>query len=183
MRGRDAFIGRQRRAQHDDPPLIRTDRARRRCTSRPTCCASWRRVSTESCGHRRGGLIGDPVRLGRGLIVVSCAAAFEIRMPGGEHSSHVIRQRQKRAHRNVCLTTRWRCPIVGCRCNSRGRTRDCALTPVRQPDDDQRRSPPRPSVADRKALAIQGMMRINDPDLSNSSVKRCGISKRSAMPR
>jgi hypothetical protein len=32
------------------------------------------------------------------LLEVSSTAAFEIRISGGEHSAHVIRQRQKRAH-------------------------------------------------------------------------------------
>ena len=40
------------------------------------------------------------------LLEVSSATAFEIRISEGEHSAHVIRQRQKRAHRNVCVTTR-----------------------------------------------------------------------------
>ena len=56
------------------------------------------------------------------LIEVASVASFEIRMSGGEHSTEVIRQRQQRAHRNVCLTTRSRRHIVGCRCRGRRRS-------------------------------------------------------------
>jgi hypothetical protein len=47
------------------------------------------------------------------LLEVSSATAFEIRIPGGEHSAYVIRQRQKRAHRNVHVTTRRRQLTIG----------------------------------------------------------------------
>lgn len=47
------------------------------------------------------------------LLEVSPAAAFEIRIPGGEHSAHVIRQGQKRAYRNVHVTTRHRQLTIG----------------------------------------------------------------------
>lgn len=57
---------------------------------------------------------GDAGLLRGCLIEVSPAAAFEIRIAGGEHSTDVIRQRQKRAHRNVRLTTHCRTSIVGC---------------------------------------------------------------------
>jgi hypothetical protein len=99
-------------------------------------------------------------------------------MSGGEHSTDVIRQRQKRAHRNVRLMTR-RCRrhIVGHRCWSRRRPGYPSFPAVRQSDDDHPRSPARPSVADREALAVEGMMRISHPYLSDSSVKRCGIQK------
>ena len=139
-------------------------------------------MSTGSCGHRGGGRPGGFVRLRRGLIEVASAAVFENRIPGGEHSTHVIRQRQKRAHRNVRMTTRCCRLTVGCRCKDRGGPGDCALPAVRQPDDDQPWPSPRASVADRKAIAIQGMMRVNDPDLSDSTVKRCGISECSVTP-
>ena len=105
-------------------------------------------------------------------------------MSGGEHSTDVICQRQQRAHRNVRLTTRsCRRQIVGCRYQSRRRPRYSTLPAIRQPDDNHPRSPPRASVADRKAFAIQGMVRISHPYLSNSSVKRCGIPKCSATPK
>ena len=102
-------------------------------------------------------------------------------MSGGEHSTDVIRQRQQRAHRNVRLTTRsCRRQIVGCRYQSRRRPRYSTLPAIRQPDDNHPWSPPRAPVTDRKALAIQGMVRISHPYLSDSSVKRCGIPKCSA---
>ena len=102
-------------------------------------------------------------------------------MSGGEHSTDVICQRQQRAHRNVRLTTRsGRRQIIGCRYQSRRRPRYSTFPAIRQPDDNHPRSPPRAPVADRKALAIQGMVRISHPYLSDSPVKRCGIPKCSA---
>ena len=105
-------------------------------------------------------------------------------MPGGEHSTDVIRQRQQRAHRNVRLTTRsGRRQIIGCRFQSRRRPGYSTFPAIRQSDDNHPRSPPRAAVADRKALAIQGMVRISHPYLSDSPVKRCGIPKCSATPK
>ena len=89
----------------------------------------------------------------------------------------VIRQGQKRAHRNVCQTTRSRHQIFGRWREGGGCTGDRALPPVRQPDDDQRWPSSGASFAHRKAAAIQRMMRVNDPDLSDSPVKRCGAYK------
>jgi hypothetical protein len=104
-------------------------------------------------------------------------------MSGGEHSTDVIRQRQQRAHRNVHLTTRsCRRQIVGCRYRSRRRPGYSSFPAIWQPNDDQPRSPPRASTADRKALAVKGMVRINHPYLSDSPVKRCGIPKCSVIP-
>ncbi|MBV8398008.1 MAG: hypothetical protein JOZ17_04615 [Acetobacteraceae bacterium] len=51
--------------------------------------------------------------LPRGRLLEVSSAAFEIRILGGEHSAHVIRQRQKRAHRNVHVTTRRRQLTIG----------------------------------------------------------------------
>jgi hypothetical protein len=96
-------------------------------------------------------------------------------MSGGKHGAHVIRQSQKRAHRNVQLATRRRRRIVRCGDRSRGRTKNRPLPAVRKLDDDQRRPSPRISCADRITFAIKWMMRINHPDLSDSAVKRCGI--------
>jgi hypothetical protein len=105
-------------------------------------------------------------------------------MSGGEHSTDVIRQRQQRAHRNVHQTTRNCCrQIVGRRCRSRRRSRYPSFPAIWQLNDDQPRSPSRASTADRKALAIKRMVRINHPHLSDSPVKRCGITKCSVMPR
>jgi hypothetical protein len=114
------------------------------------------------------------------LLEVSSTAAFEIRISGGEHSANVIRQRQKRAHRNVHVTTRGRQLTVGYRRGSCGRARDRPFAAVRQPDDDQPRPSPRAPLADRIALAVQWMVRINHPDPRDSTIKRCGISTCSA---
>ena len=99
------------------------------------------------------------------LLEVSSTAAFEIRISGGEHSAHVIRQRQKRAHRNVHVTPRRRQLTIGYRRGSCGRTRDRPFAAVRQPDDDQPRPSPRAPLADRIALAVQWMVRIRARNL------------------
>jgi hypothetical protein len=62
-------------------------------TSRPICCASGRRVPIGSCGHRRDDRHGESVLLLRRLIEVSSASAFEICIPGGQHSTDVIHQK------------------------------------------------------------------------------------------
>ncbi len=52
---------------------------------------------------------------------------------------------------------------------------------IRQLNDDKSRSPSRASTADRKALAIKRVVRINHPHLSDSPVKRCGIPQCSVI--
>ena len=60
---------------------------------------------------------------------------------------------------------------------------NCTFPAIRQPNNDQPRTPSRAAITDRKALAIKRMMRINDPDLSDLPVKRCGITKCSVIQR
>jgi hypothetical protein len=62
-----------------------------------TLCLHW--YLRHSRGRAPGLVCRTPIK-------VSLAAPFEIRIPGGEHSTDVIRQGQERAHRNVRLTTR-----------------------------------------------------------------------------
>jgi hypothetical protein len=130
-----------------------------------------------SSGHSRGGRPVEAVLPGRHPIQVASAADFEIRISGGEHGADVIRQGQKRAHRNLSQTTCSRHHIFGRQRSGNGGAGDCPLPSVRQPDDDQPRPTSRASFADRKAAAIQRMMRVNDLDLRDSPVNRCGIYK------
>ena len=81
----------------------------------------------------------------------------------------------------ACRTRRRRM-IVGCCGKIRRRTGYRAFSTVRQLDDDQPRTASRPPINDRKAVAVQRMTRINNSDLSNSPVKRRGISICSAIP-
>jgi hypothetical protein len=56
-----------------------------------------------------------------------------------------------------------------------GRTLDRPFPPVRQPHNDQTRPTPRPALNDRETAAVKRVMRVNDPDLSDSTVYICGI--------
>ena len=98
-------------------------------------------------------------------------------MTGGEHGANVIRQLQTRTHRNVQAPLCGRSGSRQTRSQIRGRTPDCAFPPVRQPHNDQTRTAARAAIADRQATAIKRVMRINDPDLSDSPVNICGIMR------
>ena len=98
-------------------------------------------------------------------------------MTGGEHGADVIRQRQKCAHRNVQAPVCGRSGVFQIRSQIRGRTQDRTFPPVRQPHNDQTRTTSRTAITDGKATAIKRVMRVNDPDLSDSPVNICGIMR------
>jgi hypothetical protein len=98
-------------------------------------------------------------------------------MTGGEHGANVIRQRQKRAHRNVQALVCGRSGFVQTGIQIRRRTPDCTFSPVRQLHNDQTGTASRTATTDGQATAIQRVMRINDPDLSDSPVNICGIMR------
>ncbi len=114
--------------------------------------------------------------------LVGVSSGLELPISRRQHGPDVIRQWQKRPHRNVRVATRPRRPTIGRHCEIRCGSEYRALPAVRQPDNDQLRPASRPAIADRKAAAIQGMMRVNDLDLSDSPIKFCGITTCSAIP-
>jgi hypothetical protein len=102
-------------------------------------------------------------------------SALEILMAGGEHDPDVIRQRQKRAHRNSHLSLHQQRRGVRPRNQIRRRTCDRPLSSVRQTDDDQTRTTTGPAITDRQAAAKQRVTGINHPDLSDSPLNVHGI--------
>ena len=62
-----------------------------------------------------------------------------------------------------------------------GHSRDRPLSSVRQTDDYQIRPTPGPTITDQQTTAIQGVMRINHPDMSDSPVKLHGIMRCSVI--
>ena len=124
----------------------------------------------------------DPVALRSwGRLTGVLSALLKTRIPGGQHSSDVIRQRKQRPHGNQRPTTRR--PPVGASAKVRYQSGYRALPAVRQPDDDQLRSASRAPVADRKGAAIKRMVRVNYRDPSDSPIKLRGIARCSATPR
>jgi hypothetical protein len=98
-------------------------------------------------------------------------------MKGGEHGADVIRYRQKRPHRNVHQPLRRRRQVLWTASPIRRRSGNRPLPPARKPDHNEVRAAAGAAIADRETAAIQGMPRINDPDMSDSPVDVRGIMR------
>ena len=98
-------------------------------------------------------------------------------MTRAEHGPDVIRQRQKCAHRNVHGPVCGRSRSLETDSQVCRRTLDRPFSPVRQPHNNQTRPTPRPAVNDRETAAVKRVMRVNDPDLSDSAAYISGIMR------